>query len=321
MNAVPVEEDPAVQFLMSAFPEDASELMPHFRRRATSYEARPIRRSRATKAEMEERRGALVALAKEHGPCSVRHLFYRAVVGGVPGITKTDSGYAKVQRLMLELRRDHQVAYELVVDSTRWMRKPNTWDSPDEALRHVAALYRRDLWSDSPFRVEVWAESDSIGSTVMDITESWVVPLFVTRGFSSETFAYNAADNWKQTPDRQPVVLYVGDHDPHGLSIETNLRAKLGMFTEDMFERIDWLRIGVTWEQVEDFNLPGTEPKKPYGYPLAVEAEALPPRFLRTYLDLAIRDHVDESEMQHLEAVEAEERDLLLKIAAREFAA
>ena len=30
----------------------------------------------------------------------------------------------------------------------------------------------------------------------------------------------------------------------------------------------------MTWEQVQDWELPGTTPKKPYGYPLAVEAEA-----------------------------------------------
>ena len=51
---------------------------------ATVYEAR---RTRATRAEMEERAEALITLASANGPCSVRHLFYAATVAKVPGIT------------------------------------------------------------------------------------------------------------------------------------------------------------------------------------------------------------------------------------------
>src|SRR5437870_3324607 len=83
------------------------------------YEARPIRR-RGTNAEMSTRREMIVNLAEEHGPCSVRHVFYQSVVAGVPGVTKNDSGYNKVQRIVLEQRRAGAIAYDAIVDSTRW---------------------------------------------------------------------------------------------------------------------------------------------------------------------------------------------------------
>jgi hypothetical protein len=275
----------------------------------------PDKRRRATKEEMETRREMLVDLAHEHGPCSVRHLFYQSVVAQMPGITKTDAGYGKVQLLVLELRRDGSIPYSLIVDSTRWQRGPRMWGSVQEALDDTARLYRRDLWRSSPWRVEVWCESDSIASTITEPTYRWGVPLMVTRGFSSETFAFNAAETWQETPDRQPVVLYVGDHDPHGLDIERKLAERLAEFTEDTFDEIDWLRLGVTWEQVEALDLPGTEPKRDYGFPLAVEAEALPPQTLVQIVDDAIDTYVDDHEIMVLRAAEESERDLLWDFA------
>lgn len=252
----------------------------------------------------------LVDLADQHGPCSVRHLFYQALVAKVPGIDKS-SGYDKVQPLILKGRREGLIPYEAVVDNTRWMRKPRTWGSPEEALTAVAQTYRRDLWRTSWYRVEVWCESDSIASTVHDVTAKWDVPLMICKGYSSETFAYNAADAWRDD-HRIPVVLYVGDHDKHGLNIERVLRNRLSEFSECEPE---WQRIGVSWEQVEELDLPGSPPKEPYGFPLAVEAEALPPRLLRSLLDQAIEEYVDERKLEVLLVAEESERQILLKMA------
>jgi hypothetical protein len=38
--------------------------------------------TRATKAQIEIRRASLAWRAHEHGPCSVRHIHYRAIVTG-----------------------------------------------------------------------------------------------------------------------------------------------------------------------------------------------------------------------------------------------
>ncbi len=287
----------------------------------SSYAARPTKRPRASKAEMERRADGLVLLAHEHGPCSVRHLFYQATVSKVPGITKDDSGYNKTQREVLKLRRVGRIPYSLIVDSTRWARQPQTYGSIEEALDDTARLYRRDLWRSSPWRVEVWCESDSIASTIAEVTYRWAVPLMVTRGYSSETFAYNAGEAWAETPDRQPVVLYIGDHDPHGLSIEDKLQESLGHFTADTVDSVIWSRLGVTWEQVEELDLPGTRPKKNYGFPRAVEAEALPPRLLGNLVDTAISEYVDDHELDVLLTAEAEERDWLRRLVDRELRA
>lgn len=280
------------------------------------YASRDVRRPRSTKAEMQQRDDRLIELAAEHQPCSVRHLYYRAVVDGLPRITKDHSGYLKVQRATLALRRAGRLPYAWIVDNSRTVFAVDTFDGLDEFLADAAGVYRRDLWRRSPYRVEVWCESDSIAGTLNGVTSRWRVPLFPTRGQSSETFPYLAVEGWAQTPARRPVVLYVGDHDPAGLEIETSLAEKLSGFAEGRTPTPEFHRLGVTWQQATDLDLPGTKPKKPYGYPRSVEAEALPPRVLREIVDDAISDYVDPDELQTLLAVEQGEREDLHELAA-----
>jgi hypothetical protein len=114
----------------------------------TAYQASPIkRRRRATRDEMEERADFLIAYANEHGPVTVRGLYYQAEVHGMPGIDKDDCGYAKVQRQILNLRREGWLAYSRIADATRWMRKPTTHDGIEDALRDTARFYRKARFS------------------------------------------------------------------------------------------------------------------------------------------------------------------------------
>src|SRR5262249_32017537 len=71
-----------------------------------------IKRRRATKAEMEKRAEFLINYADAHGPISVRGLYYQADVRCIPGITKDDKDYDKIQRQVLQLRREGRLAYE-----------------------------------------------------------------------------------------------------------------------------------------------------------------------------------------------------------------
>lgn len=259
---------------------------------------------------MQARYDRLVELTASGQPCSVRHVYYLAVSDGL--VDKHRPGYMKVQRALVKLRREGRIPYSWITDNSRSAFRVDTWGGVDGFLADVAGLYRRQLWSQSPWRVEVWCESDSIAGTVVGVARRWRVPVFPTRGHSSETFAYNAVQEWAATPHRQPVVLYIGDHDPHGLEIEESLADKLVRFAD---REIRFVRLAVTWPQVQELGLTGTTPKKNYGYGLAVEAEALPPDMLRAAVDDAIGSYIDRDQLATIERVEAEERELLYELA------
>lgn len=258
---------------------------------------------------MVERKAALLQIAADNQPASVRNIYYRAVVAGL--VPKTQAGYAKVQRALVDLRRAGEMPYEWLTDNVRWARRPDTWNGVDELLRQTARLYRRTLWADADETVEVWCESDSIAGVVWDTTEAWDVALLPVRGFSSLTFAYSSANDLNRQ-DRPARIYYIGDHDPHGLEIERSLRSYLAEWAT---VPIAFERLGVTWDQVEEMDLPGTTPKKAYGYPLAVEAEALPPGLLRSIVESAITQHLDQRSIDVLRVAEESERDLLFRFA------
>jgi hypothetical protein len=166
------------------------------------------KRQRATKAEMLERARFLVDYAEEHGPVTVRQLYYQAEVAVLPGIDKTESGYLKVQRQVLDLRRKGSLDYSWIADATRWMRKPSSYDGVEDALRTWSASYRKALWADAEDYVEIWCEKDALAGVILPVTAKYDVPLMVSRGFASETFCYEAVaarDGRSQPPG--PVIV------------------------------------------------------------------------------------------------------------------
>ena len=115
--------------------------------RVATYQASPInRRHRATKAEVEARREALLVIVDDGKPMTVRQVFYQATVRDL--VEKTESGYVKVQTDLTVLRRAGELPYDWLADNTRWQRKPNTFSSVEDALEETAHFYRKALWDD-----------------------------------------------------------------------------------------------------------------------------------------------------------------------------
>jgi hypothetical protein len=284
-------------------------------------EAGNIKRARSTRVEMEARFDAIYRIVKESQPTGIRFAYYRAVVEGI--VPKTDSGYVKVQRAILQMRRDGVLPWAWITDNSRWMRKPQSWDSVEDVLADTAAAYRKALWRDNPTAVEVWCESESVAGVLLPITAKWDVPLYPLKGQTSDSFAYSAAMHYRDDP-RALLVIYVGDHDPAGYEIETNLHSKL--VEHSGRSDIEFCRLACTAGDVQELNLQGTNPKKnsyvdartgervPWSGP-AVEVEAIDPPLLRAWLDDWISQEIDAEAVRLHKIAEQSERAVLMEIA------
>jgi hypothetical protein len=288
---------------------------------AEVYGAGRIRRHRATRAEMEARKDSIFEIVAANQPTGIRFTYYTAVAKGI--IPKTDNGYNKVQRAILEMRRSRRIPYSWIVDNTRWMRKPTTYGSLEEALRETAESYRRALWRDAKVAVEVWCESESVAGVLYPVTERWDVPLYPCKGQTSDSFAWGAAQQYRDD-DRELLIFYFGDHDPAGYEIESNLHAKLAEHSGR--DDIRWERLACTIHDVRDLGLIGSPPKKrTYNDAMmggrmafsgdAVEVEAIEPPTLRRWLDNMIRQQVDQDALGVLEYAEEAEREILTRLA------
>jgi hypothetical protein len=245
---------------------------------------------------------------------TVRQMFYRMSVGGHVG--KSESGYRRVQRCLLEMRRKDAIPYGWIADNTRWVSKPTTYNSMTEALEYWQRSYRRDLWNYQDSYVEIWLEKDALRGVLDEITSEYDVPLLVTRGYTSETFAFAAAEHLKTV--YKPITVYhFGDFDPSGRDAARDIAHKLRGFGV----QFDFVEAAVTEQQIADMSLPTRPTKrsdsraKKWGNKPSVELDAIPPNDLRRMVRSVIEAHINDMELDFVRTLEAQERERISEIA------
>lgn len=281
------------------------------------YAASPIKRRRATSAEMEERAAFLIDYASAHGPVTVRGLYYQAEVAGNPGIDKSANSYAKVQRQVLQLRRDGLIDYGDIADATRWVRRPRSYDNWEDALATTAHAYRRSLWQDTDTSVEIWVEKDALAGVISQVTYRYDVNLMVSRGFTSETFAYECVNSYAGS-GRKLVVYALYDFDRSGQDAARSLEEKLIRFGVDLAVEVEFDILALHPAQVRAWNLPTRAPKRTspadrrWRHDFACELDAIPPDDLRRLVEHAINRHLPQDELKRLKRIEEAERETML---------
>jgi hypothetical protein len=269
------------------------------------------RRHRRTAAELAEIDAAIYDIAEAEEPVTVRGLFYRVMSRGL--VPKTEQGYAVVQREALKMRRAGELPYDWITDGSRLRLKPRTWSSAAAALENTARMYRRDLWIDQGAHVEVWCEKDAIRGVVYPVTAEYDVPLMISRGFSSETFLWQTAEDING--EGNPAVIYnIGDHDKAGVDAWRDICRKLRGFVDDDID-LTFERVAVTPEQIAEFDLPTRPDKTDSGFGHCVEVDAVPSSTLRDLVREAIECNIDPEALRLTEIAEESEREVLLSIA------
>ena len=275
------------------------------------YPASHIKRNRATKAYMLERRRLLRNIVRDGRPMTVRQVFYQATVRGI--VEKAESGYTKVQTDLVAMRRSGEMPYDWLADNTRWQRKPRTFSSVQQALEDTARFYRKSLWDDAGAYVEVWLEKDALAGVIMPVTSEYDVPLMVARGYASLSFLAGAAE-YINSLDVPTYIFHLGDYDPSGVDAARKIDSTLRELAPEA--DIQFFRLAVLPDQIEKWNLPTRPTKqtdtraKGFG-DISVELDAIDPNTLRQIVRVNIEELMPADELAVLKQAEASERDLL----------
>jgi hypothetical protein len=209
------------------------------------------------------------------------------------------------------------IPYGWIADSTRWQRKPRTFDSLEDALRITAETYRRALWAAQGVYVEVWLEKDALAGVIYEETARYDVPLMVTRGYPSITYLYEAAQEIA-SKDVPTFIYYFGDHDPSGVDIPRNVEKQLRRMAPDA--DLHFERVAVLPHQIEEMGLQ-TRPTKRTDTRShsfkgeSVEVDAIPSSTLRRLVRACIESHINQRALARTLRVEAAERETLDQIA------
>ena len=282
--------------------------------------ASPIKRERRTRDRIDQLDAQIIAVLREDHPQSVRHVFYRMTDPRLPEpVEKSDRGYRHVQDRCVKLRRSGAIPYGWIADVSRRGYYVNTFHGAGDFLRRMRGLYRADLWRDAALRCEVWVESRSIASVLIDDCEELAVALFPCGGFSSLSFVHSAAEEHNESGDGRPlVVLYVGDYDPAGVLIDQSLEREMRRHLDPKIALI-FVRVGINPDQIEQYDLP-TKPRKESDrrslhVAATVEAEAMPARILRGILRERIERMLPEGALTAAKVAEQSEREHIERMA------
>lgn len=285
-----------------------------------AYGARPIKRERRTRAEMEALRENLYEIVADNAPATVRGAFYLAETAGL--VPKDDAkGYRPVQRELLKMRREGVLPWGWITDGSRSRFGYRRYGGIESYARQVAANYRRDYWYDSPVYTEIWLEKEALRGVISPVVlEEFGLDLYVTKGQPSVSYLYDAAEDIIQ--DGRPTYVYVlSDFDPGGLRIFDRIEQELLGFVGDAAE-LHVRRLALTPYQVEYYDLPtrpgkekdpnAAEFKRRWGE--CVELDAMPPNTLRALVREKLESHMEPDRLAALKLAEQEERSGLRDI-------
>jgi hypothetical protein len=209
---------------------------------------------------------------------STRFGYYRAESAGL--VPKTDAGYNKVQRALVDMRREGLIPYSKVRDTTR---------------------VRRRVWSVETFEqaAESWTEKDSLSPLVEPICQEFGMHYAPMRGFDSESFCSETAEELKKV--QKPIrIYYLGDYDPSGWWAAKTIEEDLYTFGVDA----EVYHLAVLPEQIQQWRLSPRRAStsdsryrafvRELGSDLAVEVEAIRPDIIDTLVREAIVDNISE---------------------------
>lgn len=281
------------------------------------------KKTRGLAKATQDLRTAILAMISDgyiEPPFTVRQAFYRLTTRYA--VEKSEAGYRRVQRELLRLRREGDVPYRHIADNTRIMRKIDSYNGLADVLEETAIFYRQAFWRKLNAHVEIWCEKDALAGVILPETVRYDVPLFCARGYSSETYAYNAAQEMRAI-GKPSYVYYLGDFDPSGWDMANNLEQKLKSFHPGVcFERI-----AVNPNQILDMGLPSRPTKKTdtrhkkfveqFGAnAVSVELDAIDPATLRNMVRQKIESHIPPGHIEDIELEEKAARESLRQLSS-----
>lgn len=248
---------------------------------------------------------------------TLRQLFYRLVSRGV--IPNNQNAYKSLSKHTAEARREGW--FPDLIDRTRRIERYQTFSNPEEALRWLSAIYRRDRTEDQDYQIFIAVEKAGMVVQLQDWFGDFGFPILALGGYSSQTFVKTLGQAIEQEVvdyDRSSILLYAGDFDPSGEDIDRDFIARVEQY---LGYELEVHRVALLPEHIEEYLLPEfpgkeTDSRKwqfmaKHGKLVQVELDALDPNDLRALYAQAIEQYFNYDIYHRSLAREDEETNLI----------
>lgn len=226
---------------------------------------------------------------------TLRQLYYQLVSRDI--IPNKDTEYKKIGHLLKEGRMSGIVDWDAIEDRLRVPQRPYWALNLKDAINDTISQYRLDRQNEQPYNLLVIVEKDALSGVLRPITNKYMIPLLVNRGYGSCTVMHDLYDRF-QIDYRPGKILYLGDHDPSGIDMIRDIRERI----EEFGYYIDIEPIALTYSQVESYTPPPNPAKikdpraknyiSQFGG-VSWEVDALTPDTLSKILQKSIESNMD----------------------------
>lgn len=233
---------------------------------------------------------------------TLRQLYYQFIT--INYFSNSEQSYNRLGETISNARLAGLVSWDAIEDKTRFVRGKDHWNGEDghfDFMRDSKKWFNIDMWENQPNYVEVWIEKDALLGVIERPCWELDVPYMSCRGYMSQSEEWAAANRFSEAADsgRNPVLIYLGDHDPSGIDMSRDHNDRLTMFLEHLGVDVDVRRVALNMDQVQKYKPPEnpTKPKdsrspdyvRKFGRK-CWELDALKP----SVLDQLVRDRVDD---------------------------
>jgi hypothetical protein len=283
-------------------------------------------RPRAKTRDLLDQVEDVLAEYEDHLPLTVRQIYYRLIA--TCGYEKTQNAYDRLGDKLTMARRARLIPFEYIRDDGVTTFKYQWFDGVEHFWNAVGGTikqYRRDRQTGQPYRIELWCEAAGMAPQLARVGDLYSIEVYSSGGFSSLSAVRQIVDRARKR-DKKTVLLHVGDYDPSGVSIFESMCADAQAFLRDdrilASQEIIPVRVALTAEQVDEYELPTAPPKASDSRSRTwkggtCELEALAPDDLAELVHHEIRSWMDTSLLRAQIAQEQDDRADLLRALPR----
>lgn len=250
---------------------------------------------------------------------SLRQLYYQFVARGY--IENSQRSYKNLGGIIADARLAGLIDWDTIKDRGRRAVTLNHWSNPADALDTIAKYFHIDKWQYQSSHIWIMVEKQALEGVLIPICQELDVTFIANKGYSSASTMYETGKIF-ENDDRDPIVFYLGDHDPSGIDMTRDVQERLEMFAGRC---VEVKRLALNMDQIEQYNPPPNPAKETdarFGNYVdkfgetCWELDALNPTTLAALIRDAIAEYRDDDAWN--EAVQREDgmRDQLLKYAA-----
>ena len=228
---------------------------------------------------------------------TVRQVYYQLVSRNI--IPNEDTSYRRTSKVLEMARMTGQVDWYTIVDRARVRQMDSEFPTIGSFVDAAINSYRCFRWDDQDYYLEVLVEKEALAGILEQVTSKYHVSLLANKGYPSASAMHDVAQRMiTHEPYRDCLILYMGDHDPSGIDMPRDIRARLEKFGSSA--RVN--HIALSMDQINEYDLPPnpaktTDPRSRKYYEKhgkhSWELDALDPDILVHILESHILEYLD----------------------------